>query len=114
MKLIKDLWNGDVSLVMTYWVYGVVFTNITIVALTFALEATPLANMLSVWLIFFLLVIALVVHVTVSIWNSSKKYIAEKKSESKSAFWGYAARVVLVIGLLRALGDTIQAFNAPY
>lgn len=111
MKLIKDLWNGDISLVITYWLYGVVFMNVFTVVLTYIVEATPLADMLSAILMFVALLLAVYIHMAVSIWNSSAKYISGKKSESKSTFWGYAARVVLVLALLRAIGEIMREFS---
>ena len=111
MKLIKDLWNGDVSLVITYWLYGVVFVNVFTIVLTYILETTPLADMLSAILMFVVLLLAVYIHMAVSIWNSSAKYIADKKSESKSTFWGYAARVVLVLGLLRGIAEIMREFG---
>ena len=108
MKLIKDLWNGEVSLVITYWVYGVIFLNLAVLGLTYLLEATSFGNMLSFLIVYFLIIITLIVHATVSIWNSSTKYIETKKTESKSAFWGYAARVVLFFALLRGFLDIMR------
>ena len=111
MKLIKDLWNGDISLVVTYWLYGVVFANVFTVVLTYIVETTPLVDMLSALIMYVAILVAVYIHMAVSIWNSSAKYIAGKKSESKSTFWGYAARVVLVIGLLRAIGEIMREFS---
>ena len=114
MNLIKNLWKGNVSLPMTYWVYGVVFTNIYVFLLLLVMEHPVFGEMLSLIFISLILILAQLVHMTVSVWNSSTQYIINKKSENKSAFWGYAARVALVFGLLRGLAEFLRELNAPY
>ena len=108
MKLIKDLWHGDVPLVMTYWVYGIIFGNIAGYSILYLMDGAIVNDMISGVLILYIVFIALLVHILVSIWRSSSNYISTKKSEGNSAFWGYAAKVMVALAVLRVFIAIMQ------
>ena len=47
MKLIRDLWHGDVPLVMTYWVYGIIFGNIAGYSILYLMDGAIVNDMIS-------------------------------------------------------------------
>jgi len=96
MNLIKRLWNGEIPLVKTYWIYGVIFSNIAMLIL-FSLMTTSIeSNFFIGYEIARILTLLIGVHVIVSVWNSAGKYIKNKKQSNESSFWGYAARFASV------------------
>ena len=44
MNLIKRLWNGEIPLVKTYWIYGVIFSNIAALILFSLMTASIESN----------------------------------------------------------------------
>tara|TARA_B100000029_G_scaffold459116_1_gene489015 strand:+ start:729 stop:1058 length:330 start_codon:yes stop_codon:yes gene_type:complete len=96
MNLIKRLWNGEIPLVKTYWIYGVIFSNIAALILFSLMTASIESNFFIGYEIARILTLLISVHVIVSIWNSAGKYIKNKKQCNESSFWGYAARFAAI------------------
>ena len=62
----------------------------------------------SFFLVYFLFYAAYFIWVNVGIWRSSGFYISNKQNNK---LWGYAARVAVVLSVLRAVGEFIIGLN---
>ena len=88
-------WNGDLSLPMSYWLVGVVFSVvvgfvIVVIVIAAGLHEDAMFGFLIPWYI----------YTTVGIWRSSDKYKGPK-------FWAILAKIVIVLGVLSALGQLL-------
>jgi hypothetical protein len=99
-------WRGDYSLGISYWVIGCLLTVI-VVAITTAVasisslhELGPKASGAAI-LVFYGFVITLTLWQLVGIWRSANKH----SQRGGKAFWAGLAKVMVVLGLLRAAGD---------
>ena len=91
----EDFWNGDVSLVKSYWLVGVV--------LSFAVGFFGALLILGVGLHFnavYAIIIPWLIYTTVGIWRSSDKYKGPKH-------WAVLAKVAVVIGIIINLRDLL-------
>ena len=95
MNYIKRFWNGDISLVISYWVIGCLLNIIVsfiigfVLTLIFALIGI---SDISLNLFLHLILSAWVIFLTVGIWRSANKYQGKK-------IWVYLTKIVLIIGL---------------
>ena len=99
MEFIKKLWNGDCSLVLTYWVFFVLVNGIlTVIDRAAESYYNNLIINGQLLLIYFYIFIALSYFIfsCVCVWRSSDKYNGIK-------FWRIAAKVMVVIGVIRTL-----------
>jgi len=109
---IKKIWRGEWPLVKTYWYLGVLFA-IPFYAYLYYLEINfdELTNTgVIAGLIFFIFYIFYVVWINVGIWRSATFYILKKKENGDGAFWGYTAKVLVALGLIRATVDLLKGF----
>jgi len=105
-------WRGELSLPVSYWLNGFIVT----VSLTvfFVIMASSInlkddynpAMALSVTIGAWALSLFVYSWQTVGIWRSANRYKQSKR------FWGTAAQVFVVLGILRTLGD-FSAHGAP-
>lgn len=96
MSLIKDLWRGDVSLVIAYWVFGVA---VSVVLNALLLVSMNMVENPSGSLLFLLLWVTATVYgvfIAVTIWRSAGKY-------QGPMIWVVLARVMVVLSILRTL-----------
>tara|TARA_B100001250_G_scaffold4405_1_gene3724 strand:- start:67 stop:399 length:333 start_codon:yes stop_codon:yes gene_type:complete len=104
MRFVKNFWNGDVPLIISYWVVGVILSwpvgfligfIVTFIIILIKLPESlidPLINLGIIgWLIF----------MSVGIWRSADKYAGKKG-------WAIAAKVLVVIGVLSTLGQMLK------
>jgi len=97
MKLIKKLWNGDVSLVKTFWLY-VMLPGLAILILAPLLENNieAIMSFASAKVVITLLILAMVllvmyaIHYPVSLFRSANKYTG-------SGFWKWLAIIISVL-----------------
>ena len=88
-------WNGDLSLPMSYWLVGVVFS----VVVGFVIGAIVIAAGLHEDAMFGFL-IPWYIYTTVGIWRSSDKYKGPK-------FWAILAKIAIIFGVLSALSQLL-------
>jgi len=106
---IKKLFAGDVSLPVTYWVFGVLIGNVAFqIALTIIesnyLELT--SSQVGAWSVmgFYWIAVAYSIFMLVAIWRSAGKYQGR-------AIWAGLARVMVVIGTLALIGNFIRGLE---
>jgi hypothetical protein len=99
------LLKGDISLPVTYWVFGVLIGGVgfrivlEVIELNYATIAT---SSFGIWLVrsFYWFVIACSVYILIAIWRSAGKYPGK-------AVWAALARVAVVLGALFLAGNSI-------
>ena len=89
-------WNGDLSLPMSYWLVGVLFSAVVgfiigIFVISTGLQPDAIFGFLIPWYI----------YTTVGIWRSSDRYKGPK-------FWSILAKIAVVLGVLSAIGQLIS------
>ena len=88
-------WNGDLSLPMSYWLVGVVFSFVVgfvigIIVISSGLHEDAMFGFLIPWY----------VYTAVGIWRSSDKYKGPK-------FWAILAKIAIIFGVLSALSQLL-------
>lgn len=120
MDFIKKTWRGETPLIVSYWIIGVLGNLvISFIALTLeSLGTTVYGESLIFRLIalfYSVFMICYMVFSLVSIWRSAGKYIADAKTDniitSNSPFWGYVARVMVVLGIIQVIFGLIDEFT---
>ncbi len=99
MDLIKALWRGDVRLVRTYWVYGLLMWNLLGMVITILEHSLPPSS--SIFGAFLLLIVSLFALVYfvisyVAIWRSASKY-------EGNSLWAWLARLSVVVGVFMTM-----------
>ncbi len=88
--MIGKLWRGEYSLVISYWLFGVLGSYVLVVILGVVVALTPsLGLAAAVWAGF----LAYVVLTSVGIWRAAGKYTGP-------ALWGFLARLAVVLGAI--------------
>lgn len=88
-NIFKDLWDGNIDLAMTYWVYGVLGGIVWGVGI-FALDPAPDGNLVKIlWLIF--ACYYLVIYV--GVWKAANKFIGNKT-------WAILAKFAIIVVVL--------------
>ena len=103
MDLIRDLWHGEVPLVKTYWLFGVVagiFFNIAFTYIEFQISALSTGILIFVLGLYSLSIIYFI-FISVAIWRSANKYkgpqrfaILAKSSVILGAFFGGSVMIM--------------------
>ena len=113
-NIVKIYWNGDISLAKSFWLVSVVILGVVSIPSYFVTDAvidnmgTALSLFLLFWTVFFYVFL---VYVYVGLWRSSSKYITYNKKKKKSALWGYVVFTIIVLGVLRGVGELIIAIS---
>ena len=94
-NLFVAFWNGDVSLVKSYWLIGVLLTIGVVFVATFLVIAAGLQ-----FEAMFGIYIPWVIYITVGIWRSADKYKGPK-------YWAILAKIAMVIGVLLNFKDLL-------
>lgn len=110
---VKPIFNGDRTLGFTFWainVVGSIIAGLPMILASASLDnmSSGMANFVLVYLLFY---VGYIVFALVSLWNSSGKYIQFKLKKSEGPFWGYAAKVLVVISFISLLVEIIKAFK---
>jgi hypothetical protein len=93
--LLARLWHGELSLPITYWLWGVLGNRLVLATATTILSSTHSAL---VALVCLLCDASYWILIAVAIWRSSARY-------RRSRVWRDLARVSLGLGILRAVAE---------
>ena len=99
---IKSFWDGEWSLLQSFWGYGVVGSSVLSIPLIYAdINVDSLSEgAATLILLYFVFFIAAYVWINVGIWRSATNY-AKKKS-----IWGGVAKVLVVLSVLNSIAQT--------
>jgi hypothetical protein len=97
---IKPFIRGEETLVYSYWGIGVLLA--VILALPLFIFENPKSDSGAIILgLYALAYIIFTIFVSIGIWRSAGFYVIEKNKKKESGFWGYAARVSVVLAIIR-------------
>jgi hypothetical protein len=103
------LFNGDISLPVTYWVWGALggmgfaIVSVLLEENIFQISALPYGP--SFLTTFYWIWIAYAVFVWIAIWRSADKH-------KGSGFWAGAAKVMVVLGVVSSIGQLATEFGS--
>ena len=105
-KFISDHWNGKLTLARSFWLVGWVIAFIFVLPLLYASYNVANLSQAAVYffLLYFVFYIAMAVWINVGIWRSATVYLKKKNAVK---FYGYGAKVVVVIALFRTFGELL-------
>jgi len=105
LDVIKDIWNGEHSLVYSFWILYVVYISaLAGIAFYFGemLDESSIFGIL-LYIIFLVFIYIYSIIVSVGILRSSSKYIIMKKKNNLSSFWGKLAQLVVILGIINSI-----------
>ena len=111
-KVLKQVWKGEFDFKITFWVFYVLIGTILTIPLYLAeIYYDSIGEILALFSLLYILVFyAYIIFAIVGSWRASSKYIQLKKKKKDSAFWGYAAKVYVVLNALNAVREIILIF----
>ncbi len=106
MDLVKALWRGDIPLVVTYWLYGVLGSLLLRIPLLIWEEYPPTSPVLAgVVLAYFVMIVVYTVFIAVAIWRAATKY------KGSSWWWSGLAKIAVVAGVVSMMGELAKAIR---
>ena len=107
MDLIKALWRGDVALVKTYWLFGVVAGIIFNIVFAYiehqsALYSTVLGGLFVLALVVF--VFAYSIFICFAIWRSANKYRGLQR-------YAILAKVAVILSVVALINAVLEIFG---
>ena len=104
-KNIKDIWNGEPSLVYSFWVIYVIYTStLQIIGLYLGKgldDFSTFENLL--YILFVVFVFFFFIIASVGTWRSASKYKEVKKKNNLPSFWGTLAQIVIILLTIRTI-----------
>ena len=99
---VKSFWNGEWSLIQTFWGYGVIGNSIVSIPIAVVPTDYEFTNGLGIFFIIYLVFyLAFFTWVFVGIWNSATNYSKHKK------IWGGVAKIVVFSTVVYMVVGTI-------
>jgi len=104
---IKPFIRGEESLVYSYWGIGVLLA--AVLALPLFIFDNPKSDSTAIILgLYALAYIIFTIFVSIGIWRSAGFYVIEKNKKKENGLWGYAARVSVVLAIIRFFVEIIK------
>ena len=104
---IKPFIRGEESLAYSYWGIGVLLA--IILALTLFIFENLKSDSAAIILgLYALAYIIFTIFVSIGIWRSAGFYVIEKNKKKENGFWGYAARVSVVLAIIRFFVEIVK------
>ena len=99
---IKSFWDGEWSLLQSFWGYGVVGSSVLSIPLIYAdINVDSLSEgAATLILLYFVFFIVAYVWINVGIWRSATNYA------KKISIWGGVAKVLVVLSVLNSIAQT--------
>jgi len=111
MNLIKELWNGDKPLVVTYWLYGILPSMVfhiidVIVELNYVKLFTAYGESLNYFIYCYLIIGFLYsIFIFVAIWRSAEKYTG-------NGIWSALAKFAVILGIFSLTMQAKQLYES--
>ncbi len=112
-SIIKRYWNGDESLVFSFWGVSVVgltilsVPNIVIMSKGDSIFDAMTGGTALIYLIYILGVFTATIFAYIGLWRCAGKYISKKEKSKKSAVWGYLTYVYIFLSVLQTASRMI-------
>ena len=109
-NIIFTYWNGEISLVKSFWIVAVVLLTIVSIP-SYIIDDQAISKMsdgvaivILVWTVFFYLFL---IYTYVGLWRSSSMYIADRRKSKRSTLWGFVVYAIIIIGIFTGFGQLI-------
>ena len=100
MNYVKKFWNGDVRLVISYWVVGGLLSFPVGLVLAFlSMAVSPHDDGFGLYKLFY---VGWMVFLSVGVWRSSDKYWRNPKNQGRKG-WAIAAKIGIMLGWVHLL-----------
>ena len=107
-SFISRLFNGDISLSVTYWVFGVIIGNVVLGTLYSLIDAKyfEIASKIGTLPIniFIIITLAYNIFILIAIYRSAVKYNGNK-------IWSILARILVIINTIFSIGVLVATFS---
>ncbi len=107
---IKPFIRGEESLAYSYWGIGVLLAIILALPL-FIFENLKSDSAAIILGLYALAYIIFTIFVSIGIWRSAGFYVIEKNKKKENGFWGYAARVSVVLAIIRFFVEIVKVLK---
>ncbi len=110
---IKPFIRGEYSLPFSYWYIGFLCSIIVNLPL-FIVEVQKIEPEGIGALFYFIYAIAVLIYticVNLGIWRSAGFYVIEKNKKKENGFWGYAARLAVILAYIRLIAEFVKEFS---
>jgi hypothetical protein len=110
---IKPFIRGEFSLPFSYWYIGFLCSIIVNLPL-FVIEVQKVEPEGIGALFYFLYALVVLIYticVNLGIWRSAGFYVIEKNKKKENGFWGYAARLTVILAYIRLIAEFIKEFS---
>lgn len=104
---IKPFIRGEESLAYSYWGIGGLLAIILGLPL-FIFENLKSDSAAIILGLYALAYIIFIIFVSIGIWRSAGFYVIEKNKKKENGFWGYAARVSVVLAIIRFFVEIVK------
>jgi len=104
---IKPFIRGEESLAYSYWGIGVLLAIILALPL-FIFDNLKSDSSAIILGLYALAYIIFTIFVSIGIWRSAGFYVIEKNKKKENGFWGYAARVSVVLAIIRFFVEIVK------
>ena len=103
--VIKDIWNGEHSLVYSFWILYLVYISVLEGIVFYFGEMLDESSIFGIllYIIFLVFIYIYSIIVSVGILRSASKYIIMKKKNNLSSFWGKLAQLVVFLGIINSI-----------
>ena len=110
---IKPFIRGEYSLPFSYWFVGFLCSVILNLPL-FIIESQKIVPEGIGLLFYFLYGVAVLIYtifVNLGVWRSAGFYVIEKNKKKENGFWGYVARLTVILAYIRLIAEFIKEFT---
>ena len=110
---IKPFIRGEYSLPFSYWYIGFLCSIIVNLPL-FIVERQNIEPEGIGALFYFIYAVAVLIYticVNLGIWRSAGFYVIEKNKKKENGFWGYVARLTVILAYIRLIAEFVKEFS---
>jgi hypothetical protein len=110
---IKPFIRGEYSLPFSYWYIGFlcsIIVNLPLIIIEVQ-KVEPEGIGALFYFIYAIAVLIYTICVNLGIWRSAGFYVIEKNKKKENGFWGYAARLAVILAYIRLIAEFVKEFS---
>jgi hypothetical protein len=110
---IKPFIRGEYSLPFSYWYVGFlcsIIVNLPLIIIE-AQKIEPEGIGALFYFLYCVVVLVYTICVNLGIWRSAGFYVIEKDKKKENSFWGYAARLAVILAYIRLIVEFAKEFS---
>jgi hypothetical protein len=110
---IKPFIRGEYSLPFSYWYIGFlcsIIVNLPLIIIEVQ-KVEPEGIGALFYFIYAIVVLIYTICVNLGIWRSAGFYVIEKNKKKENGFWGYAARLAVILAYIRLISEFVKELS---